>query len=368
MLRWVLTAAFCVSFLLSLCLALLVRRWAHRWGLLDHPGGRKDHPNPVALGGGVAIMLGCTVPVLALGAAAWLWAQNPSLFALPQKLHSHVALAAERFPLLAALLAGGVAITALGLVDDVLHLGPRPKLVGQSVVAVAIALLPQVRITLFIEAAWAQVAVTAVWIVLLINCFNLLDNTDGQSGLVAFLTGGALVVLGLQTGQNFIAGLVLALMGAVLGFLLLNFPPASIFMGDAGSMFVGYMLAVSTTLATFITGARVNPFFPVLVPLVIFAVPLYDTLSVLAIRFHTGRPLMRGDRNHFAHRLLRLGLSERMVLLTIGLMVVATAPGATIPYGSSTWQVLVPATQAGAVVCIIMILEVASARLKAPLD
>ncbi|MFO7956133.1 MAG: MraY family glycosyltransferase [Candidatus Brocadiia bacterium] len=362
--RWILAVTFCCSFLLSLILTLIVRAGARRAGFMDRPGGRKHHAGAVPLGGGVAILLATTLPVLGAGILSRLWASDPSLFRVPPELRGSVALAADRFPLLAGILAGGLAIAALGLWDDARGSGPRLKLLVQFIVAGAVALLPPVRITLFIHVAWVQVVVTTLWIVLMMNCFNLLDNTDGQSGLVAFLCGGALLVLALQTGQNFIAGMLLALLGGVLGFLLFNLPPASIFMGDTGSMFIGYVLAVSTSLATFITGEHVNPFFPALVPLVIFAVPLYDTLSVLAIRLHTGRPLMKGDRNHFAHRLLRLGLSERMVLLTIGLMVVATAPGATIPYGSSTWRVFVPALQAASVVLVIVILEVASARIQ----
>ncbi|MGD2175560.1 MAG: MraY family glycosyltransferase [Candidatus Brocadiaceae bacterium] len=362
--RWVLLLTFCASFVLSIILVLVVRKLARRRGFMDHPGGRKAHPNAVPLGGGIAIFFASAVPVFGAGMLSRLWAASPSLFPVPEVLRENVLLAAGQFPVLMGVLAGGLAVAALGLWDDAKGLSPTAKLFAQFVIAVAVAMIPAVRITLFIDVAWVHVLVTAVWIVLLINAFNLLDNMDGQSGLVAFLTGGVLLVLALQTGQNFIAGMLLALLGAVLGFLLFNFPPASVFMGDTGSMYVGYVLAVSTTLATFLTNEQVNPLFPVLVPLVIFAVPLYDTLSVLAIRLHTGRPLMEGDRNHFAHRLLRLGLNARMVLLVVGLMVLATAPGATIPYGSSTWCVFVPAVQAGAVVCVIIILEIASARLQ----
>jgi UDP-GlcNAc:undecaprenyl-phosphate GlcNAc-1-phosphate transferase len=91
-------------------------------------------------------------------------------------------------------------------------------------------------------------------------------------------------------------------------------------------------------------------------------VPLYDTLSVLAIRLHTGKPLLAGDRNHFSHRLLRLGMSPRRVLVTIGLVALATSLGATLPYGSATWRVVVPVVQAAAIVCVIMQLELASAE------
>ncbi len=360
--RAILAATFCGAFALAVVLALIVRRLAPRWGLVDRPGGRKAHRTPVPLGGGFVILLAGGLPVLAAAVGSYVLTRRPSLYPVPEGLQANVAWAAQRLPLVLKVLGGGLAVAVLGLLDDLWGLGARAKLAGQFVIAFAIALVPAVRVTLFIDVAWVQVAVTAVWIVLMMNSFNLLDNMDGQSGVVAFLTGGALTVLALQTGQYFIAGLLLALLGAVLGFLVFNLPPATLFMGDMGAMLVGYVLAIATTLATFLTDTAVNPFFPVLVPPVIFAVPLYDVVSVVAIRLHKGTPLMEGDRSHLSHRLLRLGMRERMVLLTVGLSVLATSPGATIPYGSSSWQVFVPAIQALAVILVIVLLELVSAR------
>ncbi len=329
---------------------------------MDLPGGRKQHAGSVPLGGGIAILAAACVPVLAAAVLSAAWGKDPSLFPLPAALHDDVRMAAERLPLVLKVLAGALAMAALGLWDDARNLRPTAKLMGQIAIALCVSLIPQVRITLFIPSPWFQIPVTTAWIVLMVNCFNLLDNMDGQSGLVAFLTGGALLVLALQTGQYFISGLLLALLGALLGFLLFNLPPASIFMGDAGSMFVGYMLAVATTLTAFLTPRAVNPLFPVVVPLVIFAVPLYDTVSVLVIRLRSGRALFQADRSHFSHRLMRLGMGERMVLLTVALTVLATSPGATIPYGSPTWRVFVPAVQALAVILVIVQLELVSAE------
>ena len=363
--RIVLALTFFGSFLASVVVVLIVRKVAVRIGFVDHPGGRKHHAGATPLGGGVAIVLGACLPVLGAALVSWFWQRGGSPFPV-ESLRQDIARAAGMAPLVLKLILGGLAMAALGLWDDLRPFSPKWKLVGQFIIAIAVACTPQMRITLFIHTAWVQVAVTAVWIVLMANCFNLLDNMDGQSGLLAFLTGATLLVLALQTGQSFIAGLLVSLLGAVLGFLLFNFPPASIFMGDMGSMFVGYMLAMATTLSTYVTREAVHPFFPVLVPLVIFAVPLYDALSVIAIRFHTGAPLLEGDRSHISHRLMRLGMSDRMVLLTVGLMVLATSPGATIPYGSAAWRVLVPALQALAVILVIVQLELVSVRGRGP--
>lgn len=364
--RAVLAASFGSAFAICVLLSLLVRRLAPRWGLVDVPGGRKTHAGAVPLGGGIAVLLGTCAPVFGAGLLCYLWAYAPHLVpvAPPAALGTDVGIAAARFSLLLTVLVGGLAYAVLGLWDDLMDLGARQKLIGQIIIAavVASAMPEDVRITLFIRAKWVHVAVTTVWIVVMVNSFNLLDNMDGQSGLIAVLTGGAMLVVALQTGQVFIGGLLAALLGAVLGFLLLNLPPASLFLGDTGAMFVGYVLAVATILTTFVTGRQMNPLFPVLVPAVIFAVPLYDVASVVAIRLHRGRPLMEGDRNHIAHRLRRLGMSERTVLVTMGLMVLATSPGATIPYGSSTWRVVVPAVQAIAVLLVIVLLEFVGAR------
>ena len=364
--RVILAGAFVIAFVISVVLVPIIKRAARKWDLVDHPGGRKRHAGAIPLGGGVALFLATVLPVLAAGILSAVWVADPSLFRVPSHLHPDVQIAAGRLPLLLKVLAGGLAIALLGLWDDARGLRPSLKLVGQFIIAFGVALLPEVRVTLFISSAWVQIAITTVWIVLLVNCFNLLDNMDGQSGLVAFLTGAALLVVALQTDQYFIAGLLLALLGGVLGFLLFNFPPASIFMGDSGSMFVGYMLAVATTLAAFRTPRALNVFFPVVVPLVIFAIPLYDTISVLVIRMKDGRPLFGADRSHFSHRLMRLGMGDRMVLLTVGLTVMATSPGATIPYGSSTWRVVIPAIQALAVILVIVQLELVSARNREP--
>jgi UDP-GlcNAc:undecaprenyl-phosphate GlcNAc-1-phosphate transferase len=361
--RTVLVLAFLTSFLVSLVLTAAVRRVAARLGFVDRPGGRRQHAAPTPKGGGVAIVLASCLLILGSAAAAYLWERDPSALPLLAELHADVVRAAETLPLILYVLGGGLALAFFGLWDDLRPMRPLQKLAIQVVIATVIVITSGMRISAFIPADWIQVLITVLWIVVLTNSFNLLDNMDGLSGTMAFICGGALLILALQTMQFFVAGFVLALMGAVLGFLFFNFPPATIFMGDMGSMFIGYMLATATVLTTFVNGGRMNPLFPLLVPLIIFAVPLYDTVSVLAIRLHHKRPVMIGDWNHFSHRLHRLGMSQRRVLLTVGLITVATSLGATIPYGTTTWRVCVPAVQAAAVVCVIMLLELVSVEI-----
>ena len=367
--RMILAAAFVLAFVLSLALTALVRRVAQRIGFVDRPGGRKQHAEPTPFGGGVAIVLASCVVILGAAAAAHALNQNPFqadladlLWSVPQGLGEDVERAADRLPLVLYVLGGGLAIAFLGLLDDVHPLRPLVKLLCQIVIVTLIVISSGMRATAHVPGEVIPVAITALWVVLLTNSFNLLDNVDGLSGTVAFICGGALLVLALQTTQFFIAGFVLALMGAVLGFLFFNFPPASIFMGDTGSMFLGYMLATATVLTTFVTQDQSNPLFPLVVPLVLFAVPLYDTVSVAVIRLRGGKPLLIGDRNHFSHRLMRLGLSTRQMLLTVGLITLATALGATVAHGSSTWRVVAPAIQVACALAVIMLLEIASSK------
>jgi UDP-GlcNAc:undecaprenyl-phosphate GlcNAc-1-phosphate transferase len=170
-----------------------------------------------------------------------------------------------------------------------------------------------------------------LWIVALVNSFNMLDNMDGLSAGVAAICGGALAAALLlapdpETGvpQLFTAGFLLVLVGALVGFLLHNRPPAKLFMGDAGSYFIGFCLAtlsMQATYADYSSGTR----HAVLVPLCILAVPLYDMTSVILIRLLEGRSPFQADRRHFSHRLVDLGFTRPQAVLIIYLMTAATS-------------------------------------------
>ena len=358
----ILVLAFLTAFGVSLVLTAIIRKVAARVGFVDTPAGHKSHRKPTPYGGGIAIVLTACLVLFGAAFLAREWRQHPSLFPVPPAIAEDVRRAADTLPLLLCILGGGLGMALFGLWDDIRASRPLQKLIAQFLVATLMVFSSGVRVSAFIPWDWAQAAITILWIVLLTNSFNLLDNMDGLSGTVAFICAGALLVLALQTMQFFIAGFVLTLAGAVLGFLFFNLPPAGIFLGDTGSLFIGYMLATATALTTFMTREQVNPIFPIFVPLIIFAVPLYDTLSVVAIRLRHKRPIMAGDQNHFSHRMGRLGMGPRRVLLTVALMTLATALGATVPYGSSTWQALVPAVQALAILAVIMQLELVSSK------
>ena len=291
------------------------RGLGRRWGLMDQPAGRKAHARPIALTGGWGIF--ATFFIFVAGGALL----APALAAhLPPALaplgHYFENIRGVRHEILAVLL-GTALIFVVGLIDDVRPLGPWPKLAAQ-----VLATLPLVAVGITIRGflplplGWL---VSVLWVVLLVNSFNLLDNMDGLCASVALVICLVLSLAALQGGQFWVPALFLCLAGTLGGFLIYNFHPASLFMGDAGSLTVGYLMAVFSILITYYTPGKPSS-LPVFMPLAIMGVPLFDTLSVMFIRRRAGKPLMVGDRNHFSHRLLGMGFSVRQTALTIALL------------------------------------------------
>ena len=192
------------------------------------------------------------------------------------------------------------------------------------------------QLTAFIDVPWITWGLSVIWIVALINSFNMLDNMDGLSAGVAAIGAAMLAAVLLVTPdaqtrqpQLFVAGFLLVIVGALLGFLWHNRPPARIFMGDAGSYFVGFCIAVTTLLATYTEyqGTRQHA---VLAPLCVMAVPLYDMISVIWIRVREGRSPFQADKSHFSHRLVDLGLTKGQAVLTIYLTTATCGLGALL--------------------------------------
>jgi UDP-GlcNAc:undecaprenyl-phosphate GlcNAc-1-phosphate transferase len=187
--------------------------------------------------------------------------------------------------------------------------------------------------TLFVQAPWVTGALSVIWIVGLTNTFNMLDNMDGLSAGVAAIAAAILSSVLLLVPQPvthqpqlFVGGFLLVVVGALLGFLWHNRPPARLFMGDAGSYLLGYLLAIATLTATF-AGENVPP-HAILAPLCVLAVPLYDTITVITIRLREGRSPFVGDKSHFSHRLVELGMTKGQAVLTIYLATATCGLGA----------------------------------------
>jgi UDP-GlcNAc:undecaprenyl-phosphate GlcNAc-1-phosphate transferase len=308
-------AAVLAGFLLTAVFVPLVIRLARRTGFLDHPGPRKIHSAPIPYGGGIAVAAGMLL----------------ALFLVPLALPPQTGrgLVPWGSPLIVYAL-GSLVILVLGLVDDRRKLSAGIKLGVETLVALGIAASGQ-RLELFDSGPAIGTAVTVLWILGVTNAFNLLDHMDGLSSGVAAIAGVSFLVVAFQTGQTWIAEPLGALLGACAGFLLFNFPPARIFLGDAGSLFIGFWLSCLTISFTFYEKGHYE-LYTYAVPVAVLAVPLFDTAVVVGIRLVQGRPLFEGDRNHLAHRLLALGLSPRRTVLTVYALTLTAGLSAVLLY------------------------------------
>lgn len=273
--------AVATSLVLALVLTPLVRMLARRLGFVAKPKTDRWHKKPTAMMGGVAIYLSVIISVL---------------FFTPQTTYSAVILMASSF------------LFFVGLVDDIIHVKPYQKLIGQ---VLGSAFVVYYGLTLpWTGSLLVNMALAIFWLIGITNAINLLDNMDGLASGIAIIAAGFLALSFVSTGQFEEALMLVAFAGALLGFLVFNSNPASIFMGDCGSMFVGFFLASSALVN--VSGGRTRSFLPVLaVPILVLFIPIFDTTFVTVLRKLSGRAASQGGRDHTSHRLVALGMSER---------------------------------------------------------
>jgi UDP-GlcNAc:undecaprenyl-phosphate GlcNAc-1-phosphate transferase len=302
-----------IALLLSLGLVLMLTplaiRLARRWGFVAHPSGDRWHQRTTPMLGGVAIFL-ATIPVFTL---------------LPQAGGSNVL---ERFW---ALVAGAVLIFALGLYDDVRGLAPAAKVLGQIVAACVLLLQfgPPGALNK-IPFALLTVPLIIIWVVGVTNAFNLLDNMDGLSAGIAGIVALTIFLYNHIQGDRQTAVLALLVAGACGGFLVFNFNPARVFMGDCGSLLLGYVLSSAVVLGA--AKAPTELLVAVFVPVAVMALPILDTTLVTVLRAANRRPISQGGRDHLSHRLVALGLNERQAVLILYLI---SAAAGSLAIGAS---------------------------------
>ncbi len=309
------------------CVAIYpIRLFAERLGLLDRPGGRKTHSKPVPLGGGIGIWIGVMTTFLTGTIAVALMRSSPTLQTkLPPRVAEQLEGVWSRAGALWMLLGAGTVLVVLGLWDDRKGLSPWLRLGVQFLVATFVVVGMGYGLTAFIALPWVTTSLSIIWIVAVINSFNMLDNMDGLSGGVATIVSISLATVMFSTPEDakgpqwFVAALLMVVAGGLLGFLWHNRPPAKIFMGDGGSYFVGFLIAVATLLATYASYDSVSP-HAVFAPLCAMAVPLYDLTTVLWIRVREGRSPFEGDQSHFSHRLVAMGMTRPKAVYTIWLV------------------------------------------------
>ncbi|MBA2620283.1 MAG: hypothetical protein H0U87_03685 [Acidobacteria bacterium] len=289
--------AAALSFIASVALTYATRAFARRFGFVAAPKSNRWHKKPTAMMGGAAIFL--TTVLISAGV-------------VPFSKQAQV------------VVAGSTVLFLIGLIDDLLHIKPYQKLFGQFIGTAIIVgfglVLP------WTDSDILNIAITAFWLVGITNAINLLDNMDGLAAGISAIAAFALAIGFAASGQTNELLLVSVFVGALTGFLVFNFNPASIFMGDCGSMFVGFFLS-SSVLMTQVVGGRSRSVVSVLaVPALILIVPIFDTTFVTVLRKIWGRKASEGGRDHTSHRLVALGLSERDAVLM--LYALALAAGA----------------------------------------
>jgi UDP-GlcNAc:undecaprenyl-phosphate GlcNAc-1-phosphate transferase len=315
--------AFILSLLCGAILTPLVRRLAHRFGVLDHArSSRKIHGKPIPRLGGIAIVIAFYAPLVGL----LIFQTGVGQLFLAERDH------------VIGLFAGGISIAILGLYDDLRGANAWKKFLIQFLVAGLLFKLG-FRIESLgnpfgetISLGWVSAPLTILWIVGVINALNLIDGLDGLAGGVALVAVTTTFLLSMQRGHPVMMLFTSALAGSIIGFLFYNFNPASIFMGDTGSMFLGFVLATTAIQ----TNQKSSTAVAVLIPAIALGLPIMDTLLAIGRRALRGRPLFQADKEHIHHRLIAAGLTHRQAVLVLyGFCLFLGATALILTYASS---------------------------------
>ncbi|MCD6407815.1 undecaprenyl/decaprenyl-phosphate alpha-N-acetylglucosaminyl 1-phosphate transferase [bacterium] len=347
--KFVYILSFVLSGILSFFLTPLSGKIAKKTGIMDIPSPRKIHKKPTPLLGGLAIFFSLLITVL-------LGILSVKLNFLPEGLRHYIPGIMKTLPKLSAIIGGGIVVVFFGLIDDIIGVKPFQKLFLQ-IFAATIIFFSGMRVSFFLTSKILSYIITTAWLVLMMNSFNLMDNMDGLSAGVSFITGGILFIFAFQMKQLFVATILSVFLGSVLGFLIHNFPPAKIFMGECGSSFLGYFLGVMAVVLTFYKYEESKTFLPIFTPLIVFSVPFFDTISVIWIRWKRKLPIFKADKNHLSHRLVKLGMSQKQAVGFIYLLTLCTGMGALLLKNLNIYGGFVVFTEIIIILGIVGILE-----------
>lgn len=323
-----------LAFVLSACIALVVRNISRRINAFDTApihGQVKAVSRRIPNTGGIAVFWAIILPMI-IGLIIVNFVPGFIIQRFPAAA-VHVDGLITQTPTAVLYLGCITLLHVLGLIDDRKPLGPWTKLIIMIIPAVAVATLGRTRLLTAADAvmggAWFSIVLTVLWFIVVTNAMNFIDNMDGLCAGVAGVAGAFFLLSAILSGQWFVAAMLGLLVGACAGFLLFNRPPASLFLGDGGSLIIGYTLAFLTVRGTYIPAALapgdVNSFwYGVLTPLVVLAVPLYDFVTVTLVRLRAGKSPFVGDLNHLSHRLTRRGLSKPAAVASILLLTAST--------------------------------------------
>jgi UDP-GlcNAc:undecaprenyl-phosphate/decaprenyl-phosphate GlcNAc-1-phosphate transferase len=271
-----------LAFLLSMRGTRIAQKAASHFGIMDKPDGNlKIQTKPVPYLGGLSIYI-CFLITLSL------------FFEFDQRL--------------LGLLLGGSLVMILGLLDDLKAIEPYIKILGQ-LLAVLVLIKSGIHIDIVFLTGWQNDALTVLWVLTLTNALNIIDIMDGLAGGISGIAMMFLAIIAYRNGNYFIAEVSCALLGVTAGFLWYNYNPASIYLGDCGSLFLGFMLASLSMIASYATTSRLA----LLSPLVLFSIPLFDLAYVIVLRLFKRKSPFRGSKDHFAVRMRIKGMSVRTI-------------------------------------------------------
>ena len=322
---WFFIAFFTLAMIVSLGITPIVRSAALRFGLVDEPDGRRKlHAKPIPVAGGVAVLITSVIMITAL-----------FVFADPIKsiLKSEIARASfdsvvTMRPELIGLAIAAAIIGLVGVADDLVGLRGGHKILGQML-AVSVVIFTGVKFDTINVFGWTidlgvmTIPITVFWLLGAINALNLIDGLDGMLGSIGCIVCGSFAALAYLSGQIQAAFVATAVAGSLLGFLFFNFPPATIFLGDCGSMLVGLVVGV-LGIESSLKGAAAAS---LAAPAALLVIPIFDTSAAIIRRWLTGRSIYSTDRAHLHHRLIDSGFSNRQVLLLVGLICLLASAG-----------------------------------------
>lgn len=334
---------FAIAFTLAVIATRVAIMMARRLAFLDQPGSEahKQQTRAVPYGGGagMAVAMGITLALVTLFSA----------------LHPDDS-AAGRGPWW-PLFFGALGLFILGFIDDIRPLTARTKLTAQVIFAGVAVWFGDLGIDSLRSWPLLSYGVAWAWLVLVSNAYNLLDHDDGLCASIAVVSVLVLFSGAQFSGDGIFAQFCLILVGTLLGFLVWNRPPARVYMGDAGSLPLGFLIGAGTLSVTFWPSGETGSQLSVLAPLLITALPLFDTATVVIKRLRRHQPIMKGDRNHISHRLHRLGMSPKRRLLTAIAVQVALAAGAIQLRTEEFVTAAVVLAQAAAIFLVVVLLE-----------
>jgi len=363
-----------LGFALSAPFTGLLARLGLRVGALDTPGaaGHVKELRKVPNIGGVSIFWSAVTPIAAAIGALVLFPEQ--VVAWAPAVEPHLARAHETAGDWGVILLGALALHLMGLYDDRRALSAWPKLFLQVGVALGTTMLSDVRLLHTVLGPLpggeiVSIALTVAWIVVVVNAVNFIDNMDGLAAGIGMIAALCFMTATILNGQWFIASALALLAGALGGFLVWNIPPARIFMGDGGSLFVGYMLACLAARTTFVDAAYAEyalgtAWYGVFMPLLVLAVPLYDGVYVTVWRVRRGKSPFVGGPEHISHRLVQLGLSKRRAVVVLWLLTAVTAMSGIGLGLMKPWQAALVGLQLFGIYLVMLVLETSVARIE----